>query len=90
MTEEIAATPGWVDGRIADATVAVGGVETCPRRLRAAEAARDGEAPGPLAFARAAEAAASAVDAMEDHQVSAGLRRDLLRATTKRALAADA
>lgn len=79
-----------VDGRISDARVAVGGVEPCPRRLLAAEAALDGEMPVLPVFARAAEAAAAAVNAMEDHQVSAGLRRDLVRATTKRALAAAA
>jgi len=77
-----------VDGRIADARVAVGGVEGCPRRLAAAEATLDGEAPEPRIFLRAAEAAAASIDAMEDTQMPASLRRDLVRATTKRALAA--
>lgn len=77
-----------MDGRIMDARVAVGGVEGCPRRLAAAEAALDGEAPEPRIFLRAAEAAAASIDAMEDSQMPASLRRDLVRATTKRALAA--
>lgn len=79
-----------VDGRIAGARVAVGGVEAHPRRLREAEAALDGELPGPEAFARAADAAAVAIDPMADHQAPASLRRDLVRATTRRALLAAA
>jgi carbon-monoxide dehydrogenase medium subunit len=77
-----------IDGRIVDARVAVGGVEGHPRRLAAAEAALDGEAPDPRIFLRAAEAAAASIDPMEDNQVPASLRRDLVRATTRRALAA--
>ena len=79
-----------VDGRIADARIAVGGVEGHPRRLTTAEAVLEGEAATLPVFARAAEAAAAAIDAMADHQVSASLRRDLVRATTRRALVAAA
>lgn len=79
-----------VDGRIADARIASGGVEGHPRRLTQAEAALDGAIPGTEAFARAADAAAAAVVPMEDGQVPVALRRDLLRATTRRALAAAA
>lgn len=78
------------DGVVTGARIAVGGVEPTPRRLPGAEAALDGSVPGPASFARAAEAAAAEIDAMEDPQVPATLRRDLLRATTRRALAAAA
>jgi carbon-monoxide dehydrogenase medium subunit len=37
-------------------------------------------------FRTAAEAAAAAVDAMEDYQTSAEYRRDLVRAMVRRAL----
>jgi len=76
------------DGVIAAPRIAAGGVEGRPRRLPGAEAALLGAAPGPAAFARAAEAAAAEIDAMEDPQTPASLRRDLLRATTRRALVA--
>jgi len=76
-----------VDGRMTDTRVAVGGVEGHPRRLAVVEAALDGEAPTLQTFARGAEAAGAVIDAMEDNQVPASLRRDLVRATTRRALA---
>ena len=78
------------DGRIAGARIAVGGAEAYPRRLTMAEAALDGEPPDGPAFERAAEAAAAAIDPLEDHQASASLRRSLVRATTRRALMAAA
>ena len=37
-------------------------------------------------FRGAAEAAASVVDPMEDHATSAGYRRDLVKALTRRAM----
>jgi carbon-monoxide dehydrogenase medium subunit len=73
-------------GKIADAHVGVGGAEPFPRRIAEAEAALDGQAPGDTVFRAAAEAAAAAVDAMEDHQTSAEYRRDLVRAMVRRAL----
>jgi aerobic carbon-monoxide dehydrogenase medium subunit len=73
-------------GKIADARVGIGGAESCPRRIREAEAALNGQAPGDKAFRTAAEAAATAVDAMEDHQTSAEYRCDLVRAVVRRAL----
>jgi carbon-monoxide dehydrogenase medium subunit len=75
------------DGRIAGARIASGGVEARPRRLAEAEAALDGAAPSPAAFARAAEAAAAAIAPLEDAQADAAHRRDLLRACVRRALA---
>jgi carbon-monoxide dehydrogenase medium subunit len=73
-------------GKIAEAHVGVGGAEPSPRRIPEAEAALNGQAPGDAAFRAAAEAAATAVDAMEDHQTSAEYRRDLVRAVVRRAL----
>jgi aerobic carbon-monoxide dehydrogenase medium subunit len=73
-------------GRIADARVGVGGAEPHPRRISDAEAALNGQAPSDAVFRAAAEAAANAVDAMEDHQTTAEYRRDLVRATVRRAL----
>lgn len=73
-------------GKIDEARVGVGGAEASPRRIPVAEAALNGKAPGVAAFRAAAEAAANAIDAMEDHQTSAEYRRDLVRAVVRRAL----
>ena len=72
-------------GKIADAHVGVGGAEPAPRRIAGAEAAVEGKAPGDAVFRAAAEAAAKAVDPMEDHQTTAEYRRDLVRAVVRRA-----
>ena len=73
-------------GKIADAHVGVGGAEPHPRRIADAERALNGQAPGDAVFRAAAEAAANAVEAMEDHQTTAEYRRDLVRAVVRRAL----
>ena len=73
-------------GAMRDVRVGVGGAEPSPRRIAEAEAELNGRAPGDAAFRAAAEAAASAVDPMEDHQTSAEYRRDLVRAMVRRAL----
>lgn len=73
-------------GKMTGVRVGVGGAEPFPRRIAEAEAALDGQAPGDKVFRAAAEAAAKAVDAMEDHQTSADYRRDLVRAVVRRAL----
>lgn len=73
-------------GKISEARVGVGGAEASPRRIPEAETALNGKAPGDAAFRDAAEAAANAVDAMEDHQTNAEYRRDLVRAVVRRAL----
>jgi carbon-monoxide dehydrogenase medium subunit len=73
-------------GMIVDAHVGVGGAEPSPRRIPQAEAALNGQAPGDAAFRAAAEAAAKAVDPLEDHQTDAAYRRDLVRAVVRRAL----
>ena len=73
-------------GKIAEARVGVGGAEPSPRRIGEAEAALDGQAPGDKIFRAAAEAAAAAIDPLEDHQTTGDYRRDLVRAVVRRAL----
>jgi aerobic carbon-monoxide dehydrogenase medium subunit len=77
-------------GTIGDARVGVGGAEARPRRIAPAEAALNGQAPGDKTFRAAAEAAAAAIDPLEDHQTSGEYRRDLVRAVVRRALEASA
>ena len=74
------------DGRMHDVRVGVGGAEATPRRIGEAEAALEGKAPGADAFRAAADAAAAAVDPMEDVNTTADYRRDLVRALTRRAM----
>ncbi|MBI3702652.1 MAG: FAD binding domain-containing protein [Rhizobiales bacterium] len=74
------------DGKIGGARVGVGGAEPCPRRIAEAEAALNGKAPSDAAFRAAAEAAAHAVEPLEDHQTTGEYRRDLVRAVVRRAL----
>ncbi len=74
------------NGKIVDARVGVGGAEASPRRIADAEAALNGKAPSDKVFRTAAEAAAAAVDPLEDHQTNATYRRDLVRAVVRRAL----
>jgi aerobic carbon-monoxide dehydrogenase medium subunit len=74
------------DGVIRSARIGVGGAEPMPRRIAEVEALLTGATPDAFAFHRAANAAANAVDPMRDMQVSAALRRDLLRAVVQRAL----
>jgi aerobic carbon-monoxide dehydrogenase medium subunit len=73
-------------GTIAEARVGIGGAEPKPRRIAEAEAALLGRKPSPEAFAAAADAAAAAVDPMEDLNYSAAYRRDLVRTMSYRAL----
>ena len=75
-----------VDGTIQVSRVGLGGAEPVPRRVEAAEAVLDGAAPEEAVFRRAANAAADVVTPMEDVQVSAALRRDLVRTAVRRAL----
>jgi carbon-monoxide dehydrogenase medium subunit len=74
------------DGVIVEPHVGVGGVEATPRRIVEAEATLEGRAPEDSGFRAAAEAAADAVDPLDDAQTSADYRRDLVRAVTRRAL----
>jgi aerobic carbon-monoxide dehydrogenase medium subunit len=73
-------------GKIADARVGVGGAESFPRRIAGAETALNNKPPGDSVFRAAAEAAANAIDPLEDHQTNAAYRRDLVRAVVRRAL----
>jgi carbon-monoxide dehydrogenase medium subunit len=74
------------DGVIAEPRLGLGGVEASPRRIPEAEAVLAGKAPEIGTFRRAAEAAADAVDPLEDIQASSEYRRDLVRAVARRAL----
>jgi len=74
------------DGKIAEPRVGLGGAEARPRRIAQAEAALTGKAPEDAAFRAAAEAAATAIEPLEDHQTDAEYRRDLVRAVVRRAL----
>jgi carbon-monoxide dehydrogenase medium subunit len=74
------------NGAISEPRVAVGGAEPLPRRIAAAEQALAGLAPGKQAFEAAADAAASAVEPLDDAITSADYRRDLVRTVTRRAL----
>jgi aerobic carbon-monoxide dehydrogenase medium subunit len=74
------------DGVIVEPRVGIGGAEGRPRRIAEAEAALEGEKPGTEVFRAAGEAAAAAVDPLEDVHADADFRRDLVRAVTRRAL----
>jgi carbon-monoxide dehydrogenase medium subunit len=74
------------DGVIVEPRVGVGGAEGHPRRIAEAETSLAGKPPEAAVFRAAAEAAAAAVDPLEDMQADAAYRRDLVRAMTRRAL----
>jgi carbon-monoxide dehydrogenase medium subunit len=69
-----------------EARVGIGGAEAAPRRITEAEALLNGRPPGIEVFRAAAEAAAEAIDPLEDIQTTGEYRRDLVRAVTRRAL----
>lgn len=73
------------DGRVARASLTLGGVAMAPVRVADAEAALVGNEPGEDAIARAAEAAA-AVEANHDIHAPAWYRRRLARTLTGRAV----
>ncbi len=73
-------------GVIAEARIGIGGAEDRARRIPEAEAALAGRAPETKTFEAAADAAAAALDPMEDHATDAAYRRDLAQALTLRAL----
>jgi carbon-monoxide dehydrogenase medium subunit len=74
------------DGVMIDVRLGVGGAEDHPRRITEAEQVLDGQPPGPEAFAAAAEAAAGAIDPMEDAATTPDYRRELVRGLTRRTL----
>jgi carbon-monoxide dehydrogenase medium subunit len=71
---------------IVEPRVGVGGAEARPRRIAEAEAALEGRRPEVGAFRAAAEAAADAIDPLDDVYSSGDYRRDLVLAVTRRAL----
>ena len=73
-------------GLIVEPHVGVGGAEAKPRRVPEAERALKGQTPDVQIFRLAADAAASAIDPLEDHLTTGEYRRDLVRAVTERAL----
>src|SRR5215467_3369162 len=73
-------------GTIVDPRVGVGGAEATPRRIPEAEAALTGRPPEAAVLRAAADAAADAIEPLEDIQADAAYRRDLVRAMTRRAL----
>ena len=74
------------NGRIVEPRIGVGAVEGSPRRIAVAEAALAGRQPGAAGFDAAAEAAALAVEPLEQDAELAGYKRDVVRAVVKRAL----
>ncbi|MEM9778268.1 MAG: xanthine dehydrogenase family protein subunit M [Pseudomonadota bacterium] len=84
----VAATLRVENGRIAGPRIAIAGVGECASRLAPQESALDGQAPGEALFAEVAAAAAAGCAATDSPTVSADYRRDLLKATLPRVLAA--
>ena len=74
------------DGVIIEPRLGLGGAEERPRRMAQAEAVLAGQKPEPQLFRAAGEAAAAAVNPLEDVHADAEFRRDLVRAVTRRAL----
>ncbi len=73
-------------GKITRAAISVGGADTSPVRLAAAEAALVGAAPSPDAF-RAAGETARGIEAMSDAYVTSAYRQRLAATLVERALA---
>jgi carbon-monoxide dehydrogenase medium subunit len=71
---------------ITDAHVGVGGAEASPRRIAEAEALLNGQEPNEATFVAAADAAAAAVDPLDDAQIPPEFRRELVQAVVHRAL----
>jgi aerobic carbon-monoxide dehydrogenase medium subunit len=74
------------NGKATGVRIGVGGVESHPRRMAAAEAVLEGQAPADELFRRAAEAAASAVEPVEPEAERQDYKRDLVRTVVLRAL----
>jgi carbon-monoxide dehydrogenase medium subunit len=74
------------DGHVVEPRIAVGGAEPHARRMAGAEQAVAGRPPAAEHLAAAADAAAAAVDPLDDPFTSAEYRRDLVRTVTRRAL----
>ena len=75
------------DGTIAESRLAIGCAESFPRLIVEAEYALRGRQPSDEAFTLAAEIASRFIEPLDDENISAGYRRDLVLALTQRALA---
>jgi aerobic carbon-monoxide dehydrogenase medium subunit len=73
-------------GKIVEPRVAIGGAESHPRRMPAAETVLAAAMPNEATFTMAAEAAAAACDPMEDINNTADYRRGLVHTLVMRAL----
>ena len=82
----VLATFRVVDGRIVEPRLGLGGAEAAPRRIEAAEAELLGALPVPQVFEAAAEAAAQAIQPLEDIDNDADYRRGLVRSLVRRSL----
>jgi aerobic carbon-monoxide dehydrogenase medium subunit len=80
------ATYRLVDGIMTDVRLGVGGAEERARRIPEAENELNGKSPSATVFRAAADAAANAIEPLEDIQTTGEYRRDLVRAVTRRAL----
>ena len=80
------ATYRIADGRIAEARLGIGGAESRPRRIAAAERLLEGRVPDNACFSAAATAAARAITPIIDPAIDADYRRDLVRSLVHRAL----
>ena len=74
------------DGVMTAPHIGLGGAEAAPRRIAAAEGLLEGEAPAEAVFRAAAEAAAAAIEPLEDPETDARYRRELVGAMVYRAL----
>jgi carbon-monoxide dehydrogenase medium subunit len=80
------ATYRLIDGIMTDVHLGVGGAEERARRIPEAENELNGKSPSVAVFRAAADAAANAIEPLEDIQTTGEYRRDLVRAVTRRAL----
>jgi carbon-monoxide dehydrogenase medium subunit len=74
------------NGMMSDVRIALGGAEAAPRRIAEAERAVLGRPPNLSTFQAAGNAAAAAIDPLDDANVSADYRRGVVRAMVRRAL----
>jgi carbon-monoxide dehydrogenase medium subunit len=74
------------DGQVLSARVAIGSAGPCATRAREAEAELEGRSLGADVVAKAADAAAAAVDPIEDQRGSADFKQRVIAAQTRRAI----